>query len=92
MNALSHIGLTPERVRQFLKTTTPTQSPAPSGRGGPRGELFRAKIPASTIHAIRTERDGGHKVVDIAVRHGVSAAYVSLVTYGLRRRSEGVAQ
>lgn len=80
------LPLPPERVRALLKTPPPAPFPAPKGRGGPRGKLFVARVPAATIAAIRRERDRGHRVLDIAARHGVSGAYVSMLTNGLRRR------
>ena len=78
--------LPPERVRALLKTPPPAPPPAPKGRGGPRGKLFVPRVPAATIEAIRAERERGDRVLDIAARHGVSGAYVSMLTNNLRRR------
>lgn len=79
--------LPPERVRALLKTPPPAPPPPKKGRGGPRGKLFRAVVPDATIRAIRAARDRGERVLDIAAAHGVSGAYVSMLTNGLRRRA-----
>lgn len=73
----------------------PPKPPADRRRG--RGSLlpmFQPRVPQEHIDAIRQERDRGARVIDLAAKYNITAAYVSMLTYGIRRASglEGGAQ
>jgi hypothetical protein len=91
-------GLSPQRIAALAAPRpkpdpTPPKPPAPP-KDAKRGRgsilpMFQPKIPQATVDAIRTERDAGHRGIDIAAKHQVTPAYVSLVTHNLRRASGG---
>jgi hypothetical protein len=56
--------------------------------------MFQPRVPQEHIDAIRREREEGARVIDLASKYKITAAYVSMLTYGLRRASglEGGAQ
>jgi len=49
--------------------------------------MFQPRVPQDHIDAIRREREEGARVIDLAAKYGITAAYVSMLTYGLRRAS-----
>ena len=56
--------------------------------------MFQPRVPPEHLDAIRQERDRGARVIDLAAKYNITAAYVSMLTYGIRRASglEGGAQ
>ena len=56
------------------------------GRGSTLPQ-FQPRVPQEVVDSIRRERDAGARVIDLAAKYGVSAPYVTLVTYGMRRAS-----
>lgn len=94
-------GLSAQRIAALVapKPTkkTPPPDPRPPEPPKPAKEtkrgrgsalpMFQPRIPQATIDAIRRERDAGARVIDLAAKYRVTAAYVSMLTYGLRRAS-----
>lgn len=56
------------------------------GSGGPRGDLFRARLTDDQVLDIRRRWEQGEALASIAKRHGISIPYASMIGNGLRRR------
>jgi len=81
--------IAPDRVRALHGTAIiPTPPPAPTGRGGPRGRLFRPVLTDDQVRDIRKRYRKGEKGASIAAAHGISQPMVSMI--GTRQRHGGV--
>lgn len=96
-------GLSPARIAALAAPKPPPPNPRPpeppkppkeTRRRGSSLPMFQPRVPQDHIDAIRRERDKGARVIDLATKYNITAAYVSMLTYGLRRASglEGGAQ
>ena len=88
----------PKPARPSPPDPRPPEPPKPGKetrrrRGSPL-PMFQPRVPQEHIDAIRREREEGARVIDLAAKYKITAAYVSMLTYGLRRASglEGGAQ
>lgn len=69
MTALASIGLTPDQIRAMTH-----RKPQPAVQRSDLGR--RIKHPPEKVEAMRRDREAGMTMLQIAVKHGVSSAYV----------------